>query len=205
MSETPSDPNTNPQATPDAPSSGGGLPPLERSGGLPSLSSVDSGAPLSSLGGETEAEPARELRAPQPADKHGWWWGTGRRKTAVARVRLRPASGDAAGTKVQINRKKFKTIEEYFPGERDRADAHAPLRVTNLAGNLEVIVRTSGGGYMGQSQAIRLGIARALRAYDPTLEPPLREAGYLTRDARKVERKKYGQPGARKRFQFSKR
>ncbi|MEO0483471.1 MAG: 30S ribosomal protein S9 [Planctomycetota bacterium] len=157
------------------------------------------------MGGDHEAQPTRELRAQQPADKHGWWWGTGRRKTAVARVRLRPASGDAAGIRVQVSRKKFKTIEEYFPGERDRNDAHAPLRVTNLAGSLEVVVRTGGGGYMGQSQAIRLGIARALRGYDPTLEPPLREEGYLTRDSRKVERKKYGQPGARKRFQFSKR
>lgn len=152
----------------------------------------------------THVDMVRAQRDPKPADKHGWWWGTGRRKTAVARVRLRPASG-AGSVKIQSTRKGFKTIEEYFSEPRDRNDAVAPLNITGTADKLEVIVRAHGGGYMGQAQALRLGISRALIGYDPKLEDALRDAGYLTRDARKVERKKYGQPGARKRYQFSKR
>ncbi|MEL6329180.1 MAG: 30S ribosomal protein S9 [Planctomycetota bacterium] len=144
---------------------------------------------------------------PVPADKHGWWWGVGRRKTAVARVRLRPAKeGEGRGeVKIQITRKKFKTPEEYFTQPRDLHDAYAPLDLTGTRGAVDVFVRCDGGGTMGQAQAIRLGIARALVGFDPQFEPGLRDAGFLTRDARKVERKKYGQPGARKRFQFSKR
>lgn len=156
-----------------------------------------------------DAGPAQEERKvpdPVPADKHGWWWGTGRRKSAVARVRLRPAQNSGQGeVKFQINRKKFKTVEEYFSEMRDRNDATAPLKVTDTDGKLDVFVRAHGGGIMGQSQAVRLGIARALVGYDPNFEVALRDAGFLTRDARKVERKKYGQPGARKRYQFSKR
>ena len=147
----------------------------------------------------------RVLPDPKPADKHGWWWGTGRRKTAVARVRLRPAKDGEGSLKIQITRKQFKTVEDYFSEPRDRNDAYAPLKVTDTLGKLDVFVRTHGGGYMGQSQAIRLGISRALVGYDPNFEQALRDAGYLTRDARKVERKKYGQPCARARFQFSKR
>ncbi|MBL4591414.1 MAG: 30S ribosomal protein S9 [Phycisphaerales bacterium] len=142
----------------------------------------------------------------KPADKHGWWWGTGRRKTAVARVRMRPAKKEGEGSLlIQINRKKFKTIEDYFSEPRDRNDAYASLKLTDTMGKLDVFVRVHGGGYMGQSQAIRLGIARALVGYEPNFDGTLRDAGFLTRDARKVERKKYGQPGARARFQFSKR
>jgi len=148
---------------------------------------------------------ARVIPDPKPADKHGWWWGTGRRKTAVARVRLRPAKDGEGSLKIQITRKQFKTVEDYFSEPRDRNDAYAPLKATDTLGKLDVFVRTHGGGYMGQSQAIRLGISRALVGYDPNFEQALRDAGYLTRDARKVERKKYGQPGARARFQFSKR
>ena len=96
-------------------------------------------------------------------------------------------------------------MDEYFSEPRDRNDANAPLQITGTAEKLEVIVRAHGGGYMGQAQAVRLGISRALVGYDPSLEAALREAGYLTRDAREVERKKYGQKGARRRFQFSKR
>ncbi len=153
------------------------------------------------------AQVERALPDPKPADKHGWWWGTGRRKSAVARVRLRPAkNGDGKGeVKIQINQKRFKTIEDYFSEMRDRADAYAPLDLSNTRGSLDVFIRTSGGGTTGQAQAIRLGIARALVGFDPNFEPALRDAGFLTRDARKVERKKYGQPGARRRFQFSKR
>lgn len=164
------------------------------------------------LAGETVAAPeetqqaVRVLPDPKPADKHGWWWGTGRRKAAVARVRFRPAAESGKGElKIQINRKKFKTIEEYFSEMQDRNDALAPLKITDTEGKLDIFIRAHGGGYMGQAQAIRLGISRALVGYDPNFEPALREAGFLTRDARKVERKKYGQPGARARFQFSKR
>ncbi len=164
------------------------------------------------LAGENVASSAetqqatRVLPDPKPADKHGWWWGTGRRKAAVARVRFRPAADSGKGElKIQVSRKKFKTIEEYFSEMQDRADAVAPLKLTDTEGKLDIFVRAHGGGYMGQAQAIRLGISRALVGYDPNFEPALREAGFLTRDARKVERKKYGQPGARARFQFSKR
>jgi len=149
----------------------------------------------------------RQLREAVPADAHGWWWAVGRRKSAVARVRLRPAAGGSTKGEVKIQKtsKLFKTVEEYFSEMRDRNDVVAPLEVTGTAGKLDVFIRTRGGGTMGQAQAVRLGIARALVAYDPTFENALRDAGFLTRDSRKVERKKYGQPGARRRYQFSKR
>lgn len=160
-----------------------------------------------SVAAAPEAEQAqRVLPDPKPADKHGWWWGTGRRKTAVARVRIRPAKESGKGElKMQISRKQFKTVEEYFSEMRDQKDAVAPLKLTDTEGKLDIFVRAHGGGYMGQAQAVRLGLARALVNYDPNFEPALRDAGFMTRDARKVERKKYGQPGARARFQFSKR
>ncbi|MBA4027942.1 MAG: 30S ribosomal protein S9 [Planctomyces sp.] len=144
---------------------------------------------------------------PKPA-KGGWWWGVGRRKRAVARVRIRPvASGPGAGkVTIQMNgSKKTKTVEEYFAEDRDRTDAVSALTATGIGPKLEVFARLNGGGYMGQAQALKLALARALRDYDPTTIPTLREQGLLTRDAREVERKKYGQAGARRRFQFSKR
>ncbi|MEO1583413.1 MAG: 30S ribosomal protein S9 [Planctomycetota bacterium] len=128
----------------------------------------------------------------------------GRRKNAVARVRMKVAEGEG-GVRIQKTRKLFKDIETYFSEAQDRADVLAPLRVTDTLGKMDIVVRVHGGGHTGQAQAIRLGIARALRDYDPTLEEPLRENGYLTVDSRRVERKKPGQPGARRRFQFSKR
>ncbi|MBC7771370.1 MAG: 30S ribosomal protein S9 [Pyrinomonadaceae bacterium] len=137
--------------------------------------------------------------------KSGWYWGTGRRKTAVARVRLRPAKSGEGTMQVQITDKQFKTIEVYFAEDRDRNDCYAALKVTGTLGKLDVVVRLAGGGYMGQAGAVLLGVSRALREYDPTLEQVLRDNGMLTRDARDVERKKYGQAGARRRFQFSKR
>ena len=133
----------------------------------------------------------------EAAKKYGWWWGTGRRKTAVARVRIRPGKGE-----FKINKR---SIDEYFTEPRDRADVVAPLAATEMQGKMDVFVNLKGGGYMGQAGAVLLGVARALKTYDCTLEDVLREHGYLTRDARKVERKKYGQRGARRRFQFSKR
>lgn len=172
------------------------------------VSSLDTGLDRTNPAAPAQNQNAvRPLREPVPADAHGWWWGVGRRKTAVARVRIRPAKGGSTKgeVKVQKSQKLFKTIEEYFSEMRDRNDATAPLEVTGTAGKLDVVIRTQGGGTMGQAQAVRLGIARALVAYDPTFENALRDAGFLTRDSRKVERKKYGQPGARRRYQFSKR
>jgi small subunit ribosomal protein S9 len=125
------------------------------------------------------------------------YWATGRRKTAVARVRLLPGTG-----RIIVNGRPF---EEYFPTESQRVLATQPLTVTGAAGKFDVRVNVTGGGISGQAGAIRHGIARALLAYDATLRPTLRAEGLLTRDPRKKERKKYGQPGARKRFQYSKR
>lgn len=121
----------------------------------------------------------------------------GRRKTSVARVYLRPGKG-----KVVINKRE---IESYFPLLTRRVQALAPLTVTETAGELDVVVNAKGGGLTGQAEAVQLGIARALLKYNEEFRKPLRDAGLLTRDPRMVERKKYGQPKARKRFQFSKR
>ncbi|MBK7403240.1 MAG: 30S ribosomal protein S9 [Phycisphaerales bacterium] len=147
----------------------------------------------------------RPLREAVPPDAQGWWWGTGRRKTAVARCRLRVAKEGEGTVLVQTANKKNKPIDVYFSEERDRVDVYAPLKLAGIEGNVDVVLRISGGGFMGQAQAARLAISRALLGYDPTVEAALRDAGFLTRDAREVERKKYGQPGARRRFQFSKR
>lgn len=137
-----------------------------------------------------------EPQAAAPA-VHGWWWGTGRRKTAVARVRIRPGAGQFI-----VN---GRDREEFFTEERDRRDLQSVLEKTNLKGKIDVSATCAGGGYTGQAGAVVLGLGRAIKRYDPSLEPILRENGFLTRDARKVERKKYGQAGARRRFQFSKR
>ncbi|CAN5757669.1 hypothetical protein BH11PLA1_BH11PLA1_21370 [soil metagenome] len=166
-------------------------------------------APVAVAPAAAAQQETRELSAPKPADKQGWWWGLGRRKTAVARVRLRAPKNGQAGVLIHadpmVSKKKMKTVDEYFSEERDRADAMAPLKATGTAGKLEVFIRVNGGGYMGQAQAIKLAIARALKDYDPATEQTLRDQSMLTRDARDVERKKYGQAGARRRFQFSKR
>lgn len=123
--------------------------------------------------------------------------GTGRRKTSTARVRLLPGNG-----KITINGRPF---ENYFMLETLRMVAMAPLVKTETAAKYDVQVNVSGGGPTGQAGAVRHGIARALLASDINLRPSLKAEGFLTRDARMKERKKYGQPGARKRFQFSKR
>lgn len=125
------------------------------------------------------------------------YYGTGRRKTSVARVFLRPG-----GSEVTINRR---TLEDYFPLESQRSDVLAPLRVVEAEGKFSIKVTVRGGGINGQAQAIRHGVARALLEVDPEFRPALKEKGLLTRDARQKERKKYGQRGARARFQFSKR
>jgi small subunit ribosomal protein S9 len=123
--------------------------------------------------------------------------GTGRRKTAVARVRLATGSG-----KITVNRR---TFENYFPLETLRATVMQPLTVVGALEKFDVRVNVAGGGPNGQADAVRHGISRALIKFDANLRPPLKAEGLLTRDPRMRERKKYGQPGARKRFQFSKR
>ena len=122
---------------------------------------------------------------------------TGRRKTAVARVRLTAGTG-----KIEVNGKPF---EEYFPTVALQSTVLAPLTLTKLNTAYDVAANTNGGGAQGQAGAIRLGIARALLEVDANLRATLKAEGYLTRDPRMKERKKSGQPGARKRFQFSKR
>ena len=131
------------------------------------------------------------------ATKINEFLGTGRRKTAVARVRLAPGAG-----KITVN---GRTFETYFPLDTQRATVSQPLAVTSTADKLDVRVNVTGGGPNGQAGATRHGIARALLKFDATLRPALKAEGFLTRDPRERERKKYGQPGARKRFQFSKR
>ncbi len=125
------------------------------------------------------------------------WYGTGRRKTSSARVFLRPGSG-----RMTVNDRPF---EQYFPNEALRMIIRQPLVVTETAEKFDVFVRVAGGGAAGQAGALRHGMARALVECNPELRQKLKEAGFLTRDPREVERKKYGRPGARKRFQFSKR
>lgn len=190
----------DPTATTETGATPGGLD--VSAGGPPMMEGQNFGDVL--LGGEQQEQQQRQLREPRPADKHGWWWAVGRRKNAVARVRMRNAAGEGT-VQIQKSRKQFKQIDEYFSETQDRNDCLAPLKVTDTLGKMDIFVRVHGGGHTGQAQAIRLGIARALRDYDPTLEDPLRDHGFLTVDDRRVERKKPGQPGARARFQFSKR
>jgi len=123
--------------------------------------------------------------------------GTGRRKTSVARVFLRPGSG-----RITVNNR---TFENFFPTESARAAVRQPLLTAEKVEKFDVLILVSGGGVAGQAGAARLGIARALVESDPELRGKLKKAGFLTRDPRAHERKKYGQKGARKRFQFSKR
>jgi small subunit ribosomal protein S9 len=125
------------------------------------------------------------------------YYGTGRRKEATARVFLRPGTG-----KILVNDRAF---DEYFPNKMVKMIIRQPLALTETADKFDLFVRVSGGGPTGQAGAMRHGISRALVEFNGELRPVLKKAGFLTRDPRRVERKKYGQPGARKRFQFSKR
>jgi small subunit ribosomal protein S9 len=143
-----------------------------------------------------------QLAAPQEVkqakiDKFGRSYGTGRRKDAVARVWIKPGKG-----KVSINGREF---ENYFPRPAHRTLLLQPLVETKTFGKFDIICTVKGGGSTGQSGAIRHGLSRALDCYTPELHLLLSRAGFLTRDSRTVERKKYGQKKARKRFQFSKR
>ena len=121
----------------------------------------------------------------------------GRRKRAIARVYLRPGAGNLV-----VNKQPY---EEYFGRESLQMVVRQPLELVEHEKSFDILVTVRGGGKSGQADAIKLGISRALTEYDGRLRPTLKQAGFLTRDARIVERKKYGQPGARKRFQFSKR
>ena len=138
---------------------------------------------------------------PKPAktgpDKGGYYWGTGRRKSSVARVRIKPGDG-----KLVINKR---DLPDYFKREQDRQAVLAPLQAVEWKKSFDIYVNVKGGGTTGQSGAVLLGIARALKNYDENYIQPLRDGGHLTRDSRMVERKKPGQRGARRRFQFSKR
>jgi small subunit ribosomal protein S9 len=123
--------------------------------------------------------------------------GTGRRKTSTARVFLRPGKGD-----ITVN---HRALEHYFSTDTARATVRQPLLATETADKFDVLILADGGGITGQAEAARLGISRALLEFNSELRPKLKELGFLTRDPRAHERKKYGQKGARKRFQFSKR
>jgi small subunit ribosomal protein S9 len=125
------------------------------------------------------------------------YYGTGRRKSAVARVFLRPGNGD-----IKVN---GKTFDEHFVTVAQRVDAKQPLVLSETAANFDAVITVDGGGVNGQAGAVKMGIARALIVFNPELRSKLKAAGFLRRDPRAKERKKYGQKGARKRFQFSKR
>lgn len=125
------------------------------------------------------------------------FYSTGKRKTAVARVWLKPGSGN-----ITVN---HKPADEYFERETSRMIMRQPLELIEVLDQYDVVATVAGGGHSAQAEAMRHGISRALCVADGERRPPLKRAGFLTRDARKKERKKYGQPGARKRFQYSKR
>jgi small subunit ribosomal protein S9 len=125
------------------------------------------------------------------------YYGTGRRKSSVARVFLRPGDGQFV-----VNGRPF---DQYFVTEAQRSDARQPLVSSETTGSFNVVASVSGGGVNGQAGAVKLGIARALLEFNAELRKKLKSEGFLSRDSRKKERKKYGQKGARKRFQFSKR
>jgi small subunit ribosomal protein S9 len=126
-----------------------------------------------------------------------WFYGTGRRKESVARVFLKAGTG-----KFTVNGRSAKS---YFPNHAWEHDAIEPLKFTSLTDQVDVVATAKGGGVGGQSGAVRMGLSRAIIKFNPELQPPLRKIGFLTRDSRMKERKKYGQKGARKRFQFTKR
>ena len=153
---------------------------------------LGSGAPA-----DQDAEPMTASIIRGKIDKFGVAMGTGRRKTSVARVRIKDGNGEFT-----IN---GRLLADYFQLERDQQAVQAPLEATQTAGTVDVWIRVNGGGTTGQTGAVVLGIARALQAKDPGLHHLLAAGGYLTRDSRMVERKKYGLKKARKSFQFSKR
>ena len=169
----------------------------------PTLAPEPSLAPELTFGNE-DASATAPMLAPQAPrvirgklDRFGVAMGTGRRKTAVARVRIKAGNG-----LIQIN---GRGLDEFFCIEKDRIVALSPLRVTDKLGHVDVSIRVHGGGTTGQAGAIVMGIARALEAMNPSLFPVLKDGGFFTRDSRMVERKHYGHKKARRGFQFSKR
>ena len=145
----------------------------------------------------TEPVAAEQTKTKKGPDKGGFYWGTGRRKSSVARVRIRPGSG-----KVEVNKKE---MTEYFKLEQHRQAVIGPLKAIGSENKFDVFVNVNGGGITGQAGATVMGLARALDAYDESLGVAMRDGGFMTRDSRMVERKKPGKAGARKSFQFSKR
>jgi len=146
--------------------------------------------------------PTKPISAPSSRGKvviggKVYFWGTGRRKKSVARVRITAGDG-----KFIVNDRE---VDDFFKETKDRHFVRTPLIAANIAGNLDILVNVSGGGYTGQAGALVQGLGRALALYDLSLRPALKEAGSLTRDSRMKERKKYGRRGARRSFQFSKR
>jgi len=135
--------------------------------------------------------------APPLPEGQSYIWATGRRKKAVARIRMRPGTG-----KFLVNRRE---VVNYFTEEKDRSTVISPLRTVSMINSWDIWVNVDGGGSTGQAGAVALGLARAICRAVPDVEVSLRDQGLLTRDARMKERKKYGQKGARKRFQYSKR
>lgn len=152
--------------------------------------------PMEAVVGQAE-QVAAQAATRTAGPKFGYFWGTGRRKTAVARVRVKPGTG-----KFEVN---GKPVDKFFSEIRDRNSAQEPLRVTEQIGKWDVFANCSGGGYHGQADSIKLGLARALMLANAEFEQPLREHSLLSRDERKKERKKFGRRGARRGFQFSKR
>ena len=142
-------------------------------------------------------EQTKKTPSPVSEPKGGYWWGTGRRKSSIARVRIKPGDG-----KMLVNKK---PLDDYFHREQDRKAVMAPLKAVSAEKSFDVFINVKGGGITGQTGAVVLGLARALVKANRDYEPKLREYNLLTRDPRKVERKKYGRRGARRRFQFSKR
>lgn len=148
---------------------------------------------------KTKEEPTRRPATKKKAGKPGatYLWGTGRRKSAVARVRIRPGKGNFIVNK--------KDVDVYFCIDKDRLAVRTPLEITETLKSMDVFVNVCGGGITGQAGAVVLGLSRALVKASADHEPKLRGLNLLRRDPRRVERKKYGQRGARRRFQFSKR
>jgi small subunit ribosomal protein S9 len=168
---------------------------------------AEAAAPPAAPPAPVEAPPAPPVPAPEPAPSERaakpfppgtlFIWGTGRRKKAVARVRIRPGTG-----KFVVNKRE---MEKYFVEDRDRNDVLSPLQIANMLKSWDSFVNVNGGGFAGQAGAVTLGLARALAKAMPEVEQSLRDKRLMTRDSRMKERKKYGQKGARKRFQYSKR
>jgi small subunit ribosomal protein S9 len=166
--------------------------PSEVNSTAPAAPAPEAPAPVAAA----KAPEGKSATIPDPGGKR-FFWGTGRRKTAIARVRIKPGDG-----KFEVNKR---PLEKFFTEDKDRLDAVAPLKSTGTLGKVDVYVNVSGGGITGQAGAIILGIARALKLANAEYDDALRAGGFLTRDSRMKERKKYGRRGARRSFQFSKR